>query len=101
MTYETEDMVDECQRNRPHKIDGATVETKRATPREDSNKDYSTNKRLFVGGLKDDMSDDDLTEYFSKYGAVVKVDQMTDKVSRGIIQGLSDEFVITAFSQKL
>ena len=33
MTYESEEMVDECQANRPHKIDGATVETKRATPR--------------------------------------------------------------------
>ena len=33
MTYESDEMVDECQANRPHKIDGATVETKRATPR--------------------------------------------------------------------
>lgn len=27
-------MLDECQANRPHKIDGREVETKRAMPRE-------------------------------------------------------------------
>lgn len=34
ITYEKVAMLDECQANRPHKIDGREVETKRAMPRE-------------------------------------------------------------------
>merc|ERR1719414_5486 len=79
VTYADESMVDECQRNRPHEIDGTMVETKRATPREDANKDYSTNKKLFIGGLKDNITDEDLRTHFEKYGPVTKVEQMTDK----------------------
>merc|ERR1719400_1727588 len=52
VTYEREEMVDECQANRPHKIDGALVETKRATPREENTGNSQSNKRLFIGGIK-------------------------------------------------
>ena len=73
--------VDECQNNRPHKIDGKVVETKRATPREDAESQRGGSvKRLFIGGLKyDGISDDDLKEYFGKFGNVVSVEQMTEK----------------------
>ena len=73
--------VDECQKNRPHKIDGKVVETKRATPREDAESQRGGSvTRLFIGGLKyDGISDDDLKEYFGKFGTVVSVEQMTEK----------------------
>merc|ERR550532_2965091 len=35
VTFAQEDQVDACQNARPHTIDGKTVETKRATPREE------------------------------------------------------------------
>ena len=36
--------------------------------------------RLFIGGLKyDGISDDDLKEYFGKFGNVVTVEQMTER----------------------
>jgi heterogeneous nuclear ribonucleoprotein A1/A3 len=65
-------MVDEMMKSRPHKIDGRELETKRATPREESGKVGSeiTVKKLFVGGIKDGLSEDDLREYFSAYGSI-------------------------------
>jgi len=81
VTYSTVAEVDECQKNRPHKIDGKVVETKRATPREDAESQRGGSvTRLFIGGLKyDGISDDDLRSYFEKFGAVTSIEQMTEK----------------------
>lgn len=88
VTYASSEMVDKVQDNRPHMIDGHKVETKRATPREDipnrgrggggSGQEQKCQK-IFVGGLKDGIEDEDLKEYFSKFGNVVKVEQMMEK----------------------
>uniref|UniRef100_A0A0K2TCT3 Heterogeneous nuclear ribonucleoprotein A3 [Bos mutus] n=1 Tax=Lepeophtheirus salmonis TaxID=72036 RepID=A0A0K2TCT3_LEPSM len=81
VTYAHSDMVDTCQAARPHTIDGAKVETKRATPREDVAKPESSSsvKKIFIGGLKDGIEDEDLKDYFSKFGNVVNVEQMREK----------------------
>ena len=59
------------------------VETKRATPREEAGQRESgkSAKKVFVGGLKDDIEDKDLEEYFGEYGNVVSASQMTDKAT--------------------
>ena len=45
-------MVDEALKNGPHVIDGKTVDTKRAIPRDGISKsDGRTVKKLFVGGI--------------------------------------------------
>ncbi|KAL7642523.1 UNVERIFIED_CONTAM: hypothetical protein RMT77_007084 [Armadillidium vulgare] len=74
-------MVDEAQKNRPHKIDGRTVETKRAVPRNEINRPEAgvTVKKLFVGGLKDDIDEDDIREEFCQFGTVVTVIIPTEK----------------------
>ena len=64
-------MLDECQRNRPHTIDGKTVETKRATPRSEMpggrrGDSSQPSKRIFVANLTDDIEDRDLEQYFSR-----------------------------------
>lgn len=82
VTYATVEQVDECQSNRPHTIDGTKVETKRATPRDDTGPGSGqTVCKIFLGGLKDGVSDDNLREYFGEFGNVVQVEQMTDKVT--------------------
>lgn len=78
VTFEKAYMVDECQRNRPHVLDGRTVECKRATPRSAQNNPESqaTVKKIFVGNVTEEMSDADVENYFAKFGNVVSVQQM-------------------------
>ena len=78
VTFSTSSQLDDCQNQRPHNLGNKTLETKRATPRRESGKPESqmSVKKLFIGGLTDDMSDDDLNDYFNKFGNVMNVEQL-------------------------
>jgi heterogeneous nuclear ribonucleoprotein A1/A3 len=79
--YATDEQVDACQAARPHTIDGKTVETKRATPRDEGMGGNGSNdvRKVFVGGLKDDMEEADLRAYFQQFGTITDMVRMTDK----------------------
>ncbi|XP_071385689.1 heterogeneous nuclear ribonucleoprotein A0-like [Centroberyx affinis] len=81
VTYSTTEEADAAMAARPHVVDGNNVEVKRAVAREDANKPEALAKvkKIFVGGLKDDIEADHLTEYFSQYGMVEKVEVISDK----------------------
>ncbi|XP_067618881.1 ribonucleoprotein RB97D-like [Eurosta solidaginis] len=83
ITYVKSASVDAAQKNRPHNIDGKTVDSKRALPRPERER-KETNisvKKLFVGGLKDNHDEKSLEDYFSKFGHVVSVKILTDRTT--------------------
>jgi len=81
VTFKEAKMVDECMSQRPHKLDGREVEAKRAVSREESHKPgvHKSVKRLFMGGVKDNVTEEAVREYFSTYGKVESVEMLTDK----------------------
>lgn len=82
VTYKENDCVDEAQKHRPHVIDNKEVEAKRAVPREVWNncpEAHATVKKLFLGGVKEDMSKEDIEKYFSQFGEVENVEMKLDK----------------------
>lgn len=48
-------------------------------PREDSSKANPTVKKIFVGGLKDVLEEEDLRKYFDKFGKIENVEVITEK----------------------
>ncbi|KAM3174744.1 hypothetical protein ACTXT7_009923 [Hymenolepis weldensis] len=72
VTYADSASVDAAQAARPHTIDGKTIDSKRAMPREETGVEvHAAVKKIFVGALKKDITNDDLSEYFSQFGTVV------------------------------
>ncbi|KAJ8393894.1 hypothetical protein AAFF_G00056230 [Aldrovandia affinis] len=81
VTYSTVEEANAAIEARPHVLDGNNVELKRAVAREDAGKPEALAKvkKIFVGGLREDVENEHLNEYFSKYGAIEKVEVISDK----------------------
>ncbi|CCD71137.1 Heterogeneous nuclear ribonucleoprotein A1 [Caenorhabditis elegans] len=84
VTFSGKTEVDAAMKQRPHIIDGKTVDPKRAVPRDDKNRSESnvSTKRLYVSGVREDHTEDMLTEYFTKYGTVTKSEIILDKATQ-------------------
>ncbi|CAL8304312.1 unnamed protein product [Arctogadus glacialis] len=83
VTFSTAEEADGAMAARPHVIDGTQAELKRAMAREDSNNPEALAKvkKIFVGGLKDDIEEETLTEYFSRYGEIEKAEVISEKAT--------------------
>ncbi|XP_007524623.1 heterogeneous nuclear ribonucleoprotein A1-like [Erinaceus europaeus] len=80
VTYATGEQVDATMNARPHRVDGKLVETKRAVSREDSRHPgaHITVRKIFVSGIKEDIEEHHLKDYFKQYGNIEVIDIMTD-----------------------
>ncbi|XP_033746038.1 heterogeneous nuclear ribonucleoprotein 87F-like [Pecten maximus] len=84
ITYSSPDELNLAQENRPHRIDGRQVESKRAMPRnKDGGEGESSQscKKMFVGGLPDDATDEEVRAVFCEFGEIEKVDLIKDKIT--------------------
>uniref|UniRef100_A0A3B4E6V1 RRM domain-containing protein n=1 Tax=Pygocentrus nattereri TaxID=42514 RepID=A0A3B4E6V1_PYGNA len=81
VTYSSEEEADAAMAARPHVVDGKNVELKRAVAREDAGKPEALAKvkKIFVGGLKDDIEEKDLHDFFAQFGVIEKAEVITDK----------------------
>uniref|UniRef100_A0A8C7M2X5 RRM domain-containing protein n=1 Tax=Oncorhynchus kisutch TaxID=8019 RepID=A0A8C7M2X5_ONCKI len=81
VTYSSAEEADAAMAARPHVVDGTNVELKRAVAREDAGRPEALAKvkKIFIGGLKDDIEDDHLNDYFSQFGAIEKAEVISDK----------------------
>ncbi|XP_052471058.1 heterogeneous nuclear ribonucleoprotein A0 [Carassius gibelio] len=81
VTYSSVEEADAAMAARPHVVDGNNVDLKRAVAREDAGKPEALAKvkKIFVGGLRDDIDDEHLQEYFSQFGTLEKAQVITDK----------------------
>ncbi|XP_063303587.1 heterogeneous nuclear ribonucleoprotein A0 [Pelobates fuscus] len=83
VTYSNSEEADAAMGASPHVVDGSNVELKRAVSREDSVKPgaHAKVKKLFIGGLKEGVDEDDLFQHFSQFGKVEKAEIIADKTS--------------------
>merc|ERR1719394_105464 len=92
--YKSKESIDDVKKNRPHKLDDRDVETKRAMPKDDT---YATVqqsvKKMFVGGMKDDTTEDMVRDTFSQYGDIEQIEMIQDKAT-----GKNKGFCFVTFS---
>jgi len=82
VTFDTVESVDAAQAARPHIIDDKQVDSKRAIPKEDTAPEsrVACNK-IFVGGIRRDIDENQLKDYFSQYGGVTECLLVKDKAT--------------------
>uniref|UniRef100_A0A3P9LKU9 RRM domain-containing protein n=1 Tax=Oryzias latipes TaxID=8090 RepID=A0A3P9LKU9_ORYLA len=81
VTYSTPEEANAAMAAAPHTVEGNSVEVKRAIPKAKDNKSEAPAKgeKIFVGGLKNNIEEYHLTDYFSWYGPVEKSEILLEK----------------------
>ena len=74
ITFSTAEEAEACFEACPHTLDETTLDIKRATPREErgeSGPKGEVLRKIFIGGLNYETTDDSLKTYFEQFGDVV------------------------------
>ncbi|XP_020565614.2 heterogeneous nuclear ribonucleoprotein A0-like [Oryzias latipes] len=81
VTYSTPEEANAAMAAAPHTVEGNSVEVKRAIPKAKDNKSeaFAKGEKIFVGGLRNDIKESHLTDYFSWYGQVEKSEILLEK----------------------
>ncbi|KAF0988048.1 hypothetical protein HZS_6332 [Henneguya salminicola] len=70
--FKTSDEADVVLKTRPHMLDGKIIDPKKAVGITKTG--LPVTKKIFIGGVRSETSDDLLREYFSQYGTIHSVD---------------------------
>jgi len=85
ITYADPMSLNEVLKERPHTLDNKVIDAKPCTPKhmQPAKKQYAnqypTTKKIFLGGISMEATEEDVKSYFSRYGVVVEVHFVTDK----------------------
>jgi len=81
VTFEIEEEADKCMDERPHTLHNRTVDVKRAVSREESMKPgaHVQVKKIFIGGVREDVDNEELKAYFSQFGNIVEFEVPVDR----------------------
>lgn len=85
VTYEDPTSVAKVLKARPHTLDGKQIDPKPCTPQSIQRQkkmnahNFSKAHKIFVGGISMEATEDDLREYFERYGVVLEVVFVVDK----------------------
>lgn len=81
VTFTDPSSVDAVMKARPHTLDSRVVEPKRAIPREETHKPNMqlSVKKLYLGGVKEPITENDLRDYFGAFGTIIDVVVMKDR----------------------
>lgn len=83
ITYSDNNGAEMAVNSGSHKIDGKIVDVKLCNPRlaaqQRSSKQRNENCKVFVGGLPHGVSDDEIKQFFSRYGNVKEFKMMYDE----------------------
>jgi heterogeneous nuclear ribonucleoprotein A1/A3 len=74
LTFKDPSVIDEILKKK-HNLDGKDIDPKRAIPREEQEK----TEKIFVGGVKPEVTEEEFKEYFSQFGNVVEATLMSNK----------------------
>ena len=81
ITFSSPDSVDRVLSVSSHSLDGKKIDPKHATPKSKSKANKT--KKIFVGGVSQETSADEVSAYFSQFGkveeAVMLMDQQTKR----------------------
>jgi len=97
ITYDASSAVENVFQKRPHILEGKTVDCKRAMPKEVNNASaHAKVTKLFVGGLKEGVTEDTLREYFESRhqescGKIVNIELVAGKPF-GFIETSDNDF---------
>ncbi|XP_072051031.1 heterogeneous nuclear ribonucleoprotein D-like-A [Amphiura filiformis] len=80
VTFTDDQVVDQVLNEGDHSIDGKTVDAKRATKQKSY--DPPKPKKVFVGGVPNDISEEEMKAHFQQFGEIQEVVFPVDPESR-------------------
>lgn len=79
VTFKDPSSVELVLANKPHNLDGRTIDPKACNPRNSQKVKKGELPKIFLGGLPANITETDLKSFFAKYGKVLEVVIMYDQ----------------------
>ncbi|XP_032236853.1 RNA-binding protein Musashi homolog Rbp6 isoform X3 [Nematostella vectensis] len=82
LTFKDPKAVDVVLNSGAQELDGKKIDPKLAVPKRAPAKMVTTTKKIFIGGLSTNTSEEDMKKYFSQFGKITETMLMFDKATQ-------------------